>query len=464
MIPPDVANSLRQMLPDLHSASNAQTQPVLPTQRIADVLGNLVPGQRLLAEIQALLPNGTYRAVVAQRDITLALPFSAKPGDSLELEVVETDGKVALAYVAGKAPSAQTALPQESVPTNLSQTGKLIGNLLGNIDSQGNRAPPTPLNGNQPLVNTMPATASELAPVLKQALTQSGMFYEAHQARWVAGELPTRQLLQEPQGQLSQLRILSGQSTPSATQPPGTMANGHLTTLPTGNTFSNTPPASLFGEMPLTTVELLTAKSQQTLPSQPAVSTPQQHQPDNSLPRTSAPPPAEILSAQAARADMAYAQQAVQVDTPGLGTSQVEMTASRQTHSTQVAQIAPEVAPIVQQQLDALATQTFAWQGQIWPGQEMFWEINEDSGNSQQGRENDNTQWQTRLKLNLPQLGGIEASLCLRQGREIEISLNVEQGASGVKLDAAGEMLKQQFADAGLNLFNLVIKHAPPAE
>ena len=57
--------------------------PVAAAQKIADVLSNLVPGQRVLAEIQALLPNGNYRAIVAQREITLALPFSAKAGDTL---------------------------------------------------------------------------------------------------------------------------------------------------------------------------------------------------------------------------------------------------------------------------------------------------------------------------------------------------------------------------------------------
>jgi hypothetical protein len=46
----------------------------------------------------------------------------------------------------------------------------------------------------------MPKTAADLAPVLKQAVTQSGLFYEAHQARWVAGDLPTEALRQEPQG------------------------------------------------------------------------------------------------------------------------------------------------------------------------------------------------------------------------------------------------------------------------
>ncbi len=98
MIPPDVASSLRLVIPDQHALPNAQSQPVAPAQQVADVLSNLVPGQRILAEIQALLPNGSYRAVVAQRDITLALPFSAKPGDTLELEVTESDGKLTLAF------------------------------------------------------------------------------------------------------------------------------------------------------------------------------------------------------------------------------------------------------------------------------------------------------------------------------------------------------------------------------
>ena len=66
MIPPDVANNLRLIVPD-QQLNNAQTQPVTRTQAIADVLSDLAPGQRIMAEIQALLPNGTYRAVVAQR-------------------------------------------------------------------------------------------------------------------------------------------------------------------------------------------------------------------------------------------------------------------------------------------------------------------------------------------------------------------------------------------------------------
>jgi hypothetical protein len=71
---------------------------------------------------------------------------------------------------------------------------------MAGIEADGKRAPAAPLNGSAPLVEAMPKTAADLAPVLKQAVTQSGLFYEAHQARWVAGDLPTEALRQEPQG------------------------------------------------------------------------------------------------------------------------------------------------------------------------------------------------------------------------------------------------------------------------
>jgi hypothetical protein len=203
MIPPDVASSLRLILPDQQAATNAATQPVVAAQKIADVLSNLIPGQRVLAEIQALLPNGNYRAIVGQRDLTLALPFAAKAGDSIELEVTESDGKLTLAFVANRTSTSAANANPESVPTTFSSTGKLIGNLMAAIDGEGKRAPATPLNGNQALVENMPKNAADLVPVLKQAITQSGMFYEAHQARWVAGQLPTEALRQEPQARFS---------------------------------------------------------------------------------------------------------------------------------------------------------------------------------------------------------------------------------------------------------------------
>lgn len=409
MIPPDVASSLRQLLPEQQSANAAQTQPVSPAARIADVLSNLVPGQRVMAEIQALLPNGTYRAIIAQRDVTLALPFSAKPGDSLELEVTESDGKLTLAVVAGKAGTKSPDEIQDSVATSLSRTGKLIGDLLGEIDAQGRRAPATPLNGSQPLVEAMPRNASDLAPVLKQALTQSGMFYEAHQARWAAGELSTAHLLQEPQGQHSQLRSpAESPPRPSSLSPPTTASQAFPAAAPT---------IGLPAEEPTETAGN---------PQSPQAPIPAKEiAPDRQL---------DIIKPSEARP-------APQPTTGGAG-------------------IPADLTPLVQQQLDALATQTFAWQGQIWPGQQMHWEIEKQAEErGQRGDDEAAVRWRTRLKLDLPRLGGIAANLSLRPGGELGIDLVTESPLSQAQLDSAAAQLREQMAAAGLSLTQFSVKH-----
>jgi hypothetical protein len=370
VIPSDVANALRLQQPDVAklTSEQPQNQPIAAAQRITDVLSDLVPGQRILAEIQALLPNGTYRAIVAQRDVTLALPFSAKPGDTLELEVAESDGKLTLAFVANRTDSATPKAPPESASTSLSSAGKLIGNLLNEIGGEGRKAPPVPLNSSQPLVDTMPKTAADLAPVLKQAVTQSGMFYEAHQARWVAGELPTESLRQEPQGKMlpygTNATVEAEKGAKSVFLPP---ADAPLTaTRPTQ--AANEPAASIGNRIP------------------------------------------------------------------------------------------NELTPLVQQQLDGLSTQNFAWQGQIWPGQQMWWEIGRDQQRNAAPGDEQIRPWQTRLKLTLPMLGQIEATLELNAGGAVSITLLAADTASEARLRDNASALTSQLEAAGLHLTQLSLK------
>ena len=400
MIPSDVASALRQILPDQISQANAQTKPVIAAQKLADVLSNLVPGQRVLAEIQALLPNGTYRAIVAQRDITLALPFSAKAGDSLELEVTETDGKLALTFVGpAKSDEAQAALKNESVATTLSQAGKLIGNLQGDIAEPGKRAAPAALNGNQPLVETFPEQAATLAPVLKEALVKSGVFYEAHQARWVAGNLTTENLRQEPQGRLS---------------PPATQTSPVLVASPNDVTLTQTtkPPTS-----------------------------------------NEAPPPL-ILNATVDKpneAKMAENIRPTDNSAPASSTIRAEQ-------NSQPGTVPRDLVPIVQQQLDALATQNYAWQGQIWPGQQMHWEIGNNSDGQHASADEMNVRWETRLNVNLPSLGGIGAVIRLATNGDMKISMKANSESGEARLREAAGTLSEQMATAGLKLTQLLIE------
>lgn len=368
MIPADLASRLLSLNPE----QQLGTQPTQPVQKIADALSDLEPGAHVKAQILGQLPNGAYRALIAQREITLALPFSANTGDSLELEVVESNGKLAFAVAnnnKGGNPAETTG--QASVSTTLSQTGKMIGDLLGDIDQPGKRAAPAALNGNQPLLNNFSGDAADIVPVLKDALSKSGVFYEAHQARWVAGELPTEQLLKEPQGRLS--------TAPPSVAPP------REENAP-GNSVDN--------------VRTNTASSEQPLP------------------------------------------------------------ANLRAGGTQ---IPGDLVPLVQQQLDALATQTYAWQGQIWPDQQMSWEIDERSGNNKDDSEQGG-HWQTRLKLKLPQLGGIDASLRLNPGNQVEIFLATDSDQSETRLLADMTALQERFEAAGLNLVQFKVKNGANAE
>ena len=451
MIPPDVASSLRMLLPDQQAltSSTPQTQPVAPPQRIADALSNFVPGQRLMAEIQSMLPNGTYRAVVGQREITLALPFSAKAGDSLELEVKESDGKLTLAFLANRNADASN---KGSVATSISQTGKLIGDLLGGIDSGGRRAPAAPLNANQPLVQSMPKTGSDLAPVLKQALTQSGVFYEAHQARWVAGQLPTEALRQEPQGRQPANFLPNLPTSPTLQPMPSAAANA---TSNSGLASALTPELLQTTPAVPNSANLATTSNDANTYSRPAAPNNAAEAPNLAAPAVNPKnsPKSEAGSAPAARTDIGNAT-----------TAPASASAPSQVTPLQATGIPRELTPIVQQQLDGLATQNFVWQGQAWPGQSMHWEIGPDPDGEHRTTGEEGMQWQTRLKLALPVLGGIDAIIRLQPGGELGVSLKADSATSETRLREASDALAKQLEAAGLKLKQLLVAHEQAAE
>jgi hypothetical protein len=373
MIPADVAGRLQV-------SADAALRPVAQTQEIADKLSGLVAGQKVMAEIQAMLPNGTYRAMINQRSITLALPFSAKSGDSLELQVTENDGKLALAVLSRTDGSAGKA-GAESVPTTLSRTGQLISSLFaGTNRAQGRDAHAVPLNGNQPIATAPPNTAQDLLPLLKQAITQSGMFYESHQAEWVEGRLPKAALLQEPQGKLS---------SPTAFASALAEEQGVSQNQPRASTGEPAVAARITADL---------AQSSNT-------------------------------SVEGSKAAIAQSQTSGQV-------------------------VAPQTQPLVQQQLEALATQNFSWQGQVWPGQEMRWEIDEDATRSEQDGEDSAPRWSTRLHLTLPNLGEVDARIRL-EGNSIAISMVADSAETRTLMRVSTLALRSQLDEAGLTLASM---------
>jgi len=377
MIPADVASRMQV-------SADTTLRPVAPTQEISDKLSGLVAGQKVMAEIQALLPNGTYRAMINQRSITLALPFSAKSGDALELQVTESDGKLALAVLSHSDGEGEKSAAS-TTSTTLSRTGQLISSLFSAPRDAKGSTTALALNGNQPLTNNPPSSAQDLLPMLKQAITQSGMFYEAHQAEWVEGRLAKATLLQEPQGKLS---------SPSA-----------FATVDEG----------------AGTVDLKAS--------------------------------AEPAAAPRLTADVAQ--------TLGTNVDASKGSTTMQAVQTSTQPVAPQAQPIVQQQLDALATQNFSWQGQVWPGQDMRWEIDEDAARNGQGDDETAPKWTTRLHLTLPNLGEIDAQIRLN-GDQITLAMSAGSEETRALMRSASIDLRSQLNEAGLMLASMGV--AAPTE
>lgn len=193
LIPNDVGLRMRMQ-------AEAALQPIAPVAEIPPDLLELRPGQVFSARIQEVLPENIYKALVAGRTLTLALPQGAKAGDTLELVVVDRTPRLVVAQLASQGVSGTAATAADAPFTSLSRTAQLIGALLSR---DGSPAPPAPLTRGQPLLAAVPTNATtlaaELAPQLAKAVGVSGLFYEAHQVQWVMGQRPMTDLLAEPQ-------------------------------------------------------------------------------------------------------------------------------------------------------------------------------------------------------------------------------------------------------------------------
>jgi flagellar hook-length control protein FliK len=119
--------------------------------------------------------------------------------------------------------------------------------------------------------------------------------------------------------------------------------------------------------------------------------------------------------------------------------------------------IPDDLRPIVQQQLDAVATQRLAWHGEVWPNQHMQWEVDWQSGNNNAEDEEEQV-WGTTLSLTTPRLGDVQARLQLTTAG-VRIAIVTPIGATAADLRDAAPVLEQSLAAAGVPLLGFLVKH-----
>jgi len=377
-------------------------QPLSPVHEIPSDLPELRTGQTFTARIQEVLPDSSYKALVAGKQLTLQLAEGAKTGDLLELVVVDRSTKVIIAKQVETSPAATG----ESAPypfAKFSPAARMIGQLL---PAEGQAAPAAQLNRGQPLLAQAPQSQSaavELAPTLAKAVTQSGLFYESHQAQWVTGKLPLEQLLQEPQGQ---------RSTPGAFQQAAAEIEARAAT-----------PAGV-AERPVTAGNILQ----------------------------------NLLAGNEKVGAGGTATQATQT-TQTTQAAQAAPPAQTAPQTTPLAQQVPdELRPLVQQQLEAAATQRMLWHGEVWPQQPMEWEIEQENQREAGAGGEESAKWRTALSLTTPRLGRVDANLQL-SANGVRITLATPYGASAADMRDEAPKLATALAAAGVPMLGLQIKH-----
>ncbi len=377
MIPTDAGIRMRMQ-------TEASLQPILPVSEIPAELADLRPGSTFSARIQEVLPENTYKALVAGRSLTLALPEGAKTGDTLELVVIDRTPRLIVAQLANGKGTADARGGAGYEFTSLSRTAQLIGALLAR---DGEPPPAAGLNRGQPLVAASPDAArlaADLAPQLAKAVAQSGLFYEAHQVQWIMGQRPVSDLQAEPQ---------TRHAPSAATRGPDRESDGASTRVTTGGRA-----AELSGPMVLLRNLFGGEEARQQAAGQPP-----------------------------AAANPALA-------------------------------VPEELRPLVQQQLDAVATQRMAWHGEVWPGQSMDWQIEPDDAGSDAGSKDAEHGWATSLRLVTPRLGAIDARLSLTS-QGVRVAIVTPFGASAADLLDAAPMLEKSLAAAGVPLLALQVRH-----
>ena len=369
MIPTDLTARLR-MLTEASFFSKEPQEVGEPraARAVPEDLPEFQPGQRILATIREAKMDGLFNVLVGNRQMTLAIEGQKpQPGDVLNLTVTRNTGGTVVATPTPEATASGTA------SASLSQTGRLISFLL-----TGQPAPSaTSLAANRPLLAAPPDAGHLLVPMLKQAVSESGMFYESHQQRWVAGETSTAALLREPQAQAS------------------TAARHDV--VQGGNPTNPAPATNQMGQQASATNDTAVRDARQNAAQIP----------DN--------------------------------------------------RSTT---IPDRLLPVVHQQLDALATNHYIWQGMAWPGQAIEWEIedprNQTDPNGSGDAAEPDKEWRSTLRLTMPSLGTVEARLHLTpSGLSLRLAADPE---SAERLRRSGADLAQALSEAKIPLTAMAVE------
>jgi hypothetical protein len=296
-------------------------------------------GQQVQGTVQSQVSPSNFQVKIANQVVQMQLPAFIRSGDLITLQVASLHPRLTFSLAASTNPV--------STSEQLSSTSRLLSSMSQQPIEQ-NYVRPTQQAPLWVASQTAPDTRI-LADKLHHALSHSGLFYESHQAQWIAGMRSTPQLMQEPQNQLPARPDTALQPADNAT-------------------------------------------------------------PVNAANKSGAP-----------------------------------------------ASVIPEhLLNLVQQQLHTLENRQVLWQGQAWQGQEMRWEVREESPRHTP-KDDPEGQWVTELNLNLPRLGNVSFKLSFN-GNAVNLAMVVAEEKTRDTLHNESLHLLAALEERGIPVLQTVIK------
>jgi hypothetical protein len=207
-------------------ATTTITSVTSASQEALNRLTLISVGKQFQAQIMSRLNDGSFLVRIADATARMALPDTAKPGETISLTLLASSPRPTflLGESAGSAESSIATILQDSTATtqvgkativtsdlsnatvaeqlpssanaSLSLAGRLVDNLLHAAQLDGAS---TKILGNSPLLGSPNLNTTTLAQALQNTIEFSGLFYESHLNQWVNGNRSIDSLSREPQ-------------------------------------------------------------------------------------------------------------------------------------------------------------------------------------------------------------------------------------------------------------------------
>jgi hypothetical protein len=119
-----------------------------------------------------------------------------------------------------------------------------------------------------------------------------------------------------------------------------------------------------------------------------------------------------------------------------------------------------EAAKLIGLQLQTLEQQCVRWQGELWPGQPLEWEVQRDARGHEAGPERQ--AWQSVVRFELPNLGVVAAAIQLHGG-QVRMQVRAADGSTAEALSSHRAALADALDAAGARLEFFTVKQDPSA-